>query len=233
MNRESELQKAGEAGDTKRGLRNAERFKENPFLKGATVEIRGKKRFYNVLASTEAVVDLPTGEIKGTVEHKLVKIVDDAEFVKVFADGVAGMYDLGRPGRRVLSYLLEVIQAHPNTDRIYLHFMDALEEPWGISKATFFRGMGELATKRFIAPAATSNMFFLNPCMVWNGDRFRFITEYTRASSKLLADGSQRAIADAIEEKPGKLSQAELEARGQQRLPLPADPADQPTPAPV
>ena len=181
------------------GLRRATRFKENPFLKGATVEIRGKKRFYNVLASSEAVVDLPTGEIRGTVEHKLVKIVDDAEFVKVFANGVAGMYDLGRSGRRVLSYLLEVVQGHPNTDRIYLHFMDAVEEPWGISKAAFFRGMGELVDKQFVAPAALPNMFFLNPCMVWNGDRFRFITEYTRASSKLLQVDSQQADADAIE----------------------------------
>lgn len=204
------------------GLREAKakRFTENPFLKGASVEIRGKKRFYNVMASTEAVVDFASGEIKGTVEHKRVKMVDDAEFVKMFADGVAAMYDLGRSGKRVLSYLLEVVQAHPNTDRIYLHFMEAFDEPWGISKNTFFKGMAELIEKQFVAPAALPNMFYLNPCMVWNGDRFRFITEYTRSSSKLLPTSQADAHARLENVKPAG-DQVELEARGQQRLALP------------
>lgn len=201
------------------GVRRAAKYAENPFLKGASVEIKGKKRFYNVLASTEAVIDMPTGEIRGTVEHKLVKMVDDAEFVKVFADGVAGMYDLGRSGKRVLAYLLEVVQAHPNTDRIYLHFMDAVEEPWGISKNVFFRGMGELIEKQFVAAAERQNMFFLNPCMVWNGDRFRFITEYTRSSSKLLPSSQADAHARLKNTQPGD-EKAALEARGQQTLTL-------------
>jgi hypothetical protein len=203
MSGESESQNLPEKRE-KVGIRRAEKHAINPFLKGASVAVKGKRKFYNVIASSDAVVDLSTGEVKGGVDHKLVKIVDDAEFVKVFANGVAGIYDLNRAGKKVFGYLLEVVQANPNTDRIYLHFMDAIEEPWKIPKTTFFNGMAELIEKSFVAPSDRQNMFFLNPCMVWNGDRFRFIQEYIRQKP-----GKGKTDADNREA---------LEAKGQQRL---------------
>lgn len=162
------------------GVRDAEKHPENPFLKGSEVEIKGRKKRYTIVARPD-VITAPDGAVKGGIEHTIVRLVDDAQFVKVFSDGIAGMYDLNAPGAKVFRFLFDQVQAHPNTDRIYLYFMDAVEEPWKISKPVFFRGMAELLEKAFIARSTNPNMYFLNPQMIWNGDRFRFVQEYQRA----------------------------------------------------
>lgn len=193
---ESKSQEVQENGEKKLGIRAAEKHSKNPFLEGATTTIKGRKKFYNVIAKGDQILTRE-GEVKPFegVEHKVVKLVDDAEFVKVFATGVAGIYDLNAPGKKVFGFLLEMVQQNPNTDRIFLHFMDALEEPWKISKPVFFRGMAELIDKNFVAPSDRQNMFFLNPLMVWNGDRFRFVTEYARESAR-----EAKAAANAAKE---------------------------------
>lgn len=161
------------------GIRSAPTHTENPFLKGSLVEVQGRKKRYSVAARGDVLV-APNGQVKGTVEHTIVRVVDDSQFVKVFADGISGIYDLNSAGSKVFRYLFDEVQKHPNIDRIYLYFMDAQEEPWKISKPVFFRGMGELLDKGFIARSANPNMYYLNPSMIWNGDRFRFVQEYRR-----------------------------------------------------
>lgn len=162
------------------GVRKAPTFTENPFLKGSLVEVSGRKKRYSVAARGDTIIS-KTGQVKGGIEHTIVRVVDDSQFVKVFADGIIGIYDLKSAGSKVFRYLFDEVQKHPNIDRIYLYFMDAQEEPWKISKPVFFRGMAELLDKGFIARSANPNMYYLNPAMIWNGDRFRFVQEYQRA----------------------------------------------------
>lgn len=185
------------------GVRGAPAHKENPFLRGSLVAVKGRKKNYTVASGAMTLTD-KTGVVQGTVQHTITKVIDDTLFVKVFSDGVAGMYDLGRPGAKVFRFLFDEVQKNPNQDRMYLYFMDALEDPWCIPKTTFFKGMAELLDKGFLAKSANPNMFFLNPSMMWNGDRFRFVQEYQRASAfARISDSSD--IAD-------------LEARGQMRI---------------
>ena len=175
-------------------LSTAQRHRINPFMNEAKVEVKGKKRFYSIGVRGDLHVDGATGEVRGTVEHRYVRMVDDAQFTKVFASGAAAIYQLGTNGRTVLWYLMGVVQQNPSTDRIYLSFMDAAEEPFHISKATFYRGMAELIDRQFIAPSVSPNMFFLNPMMIFNGDRFAFVQEFVKRSS-----ATERDIALASE----------------------------------
>lgn len=184
------------------GVRSAPAHKENPFLRGSLVAVKGRKKNYTVASGAMTLTD-KTGVIQGTVQHTITKVVDDTLFVKVFSDGIAGMYDLGRPGAKVFRFLFDEVQKNPNQDRMYLYFMDALEDPWCIPKTTFFKGMAELLDKGFLAKSANPNMFFLNPSMMWNGDRFRFVQEYQRTSA------SARIAVN---------SGGELEAGGQMRI---------------
>lgn len=165
----------------KRGVGGALKHSENPFMRGGEVEIHGRKKRYQIASRQDLVTDPKTGMVKAGVEHTIVRIVDDASFVKVFADGISGMYDLNASGAKVFRYLFDQVQRHPNIDRLYLYFMDAVEEPWSISKPVFYRGMSELLEKGFIAASVNPNIYFLNPGMIWNGDRFRFVQEYRRA----------------------------------------------------
>jgi len=162
------------------GVRNAPVFKENPFIAGALVQVKGRRKNYTVASGAMTLTDR-VGMVQGAVQHSITRIVDDSQFVKVFAEGVAGIYDLSKPGAKVFRFLFDEVQKSPNQDRMYLYFMDAVEEPYCIPKTAFFKGMAELLNKGFLAKSANPNMFFLNPAMMWNGDRFRFVNEYQRA----------------------------------------------------
>lgn len=186
------------------GIRQSKAYPENPFMTGSIVEIKGKKKRYTIAAKSDFLMSRE-GLVKGGIEHTIVRMVDDSKFVKVFSDGIAGMYDLKSAGGKVFRYLFDQVQKFPNVDRIYLYFMDAAEEPWIISRTVFFRGMAELLEKGFIARSESPNMFYLNPAMIWNGDRFRFVNEYRRVETdKKQAGSAQEMLA--------------LEAAGQQRM---------------
>ncbi len=175
------------------GVRSAPQHTENPFMKGVVTDVKGKKKHYSVLGRGVSAIDTATGERVGEIEHTVVRHVDDTQFVKVFADGIAGIYDLDRAGTKVFRYLFDTVQKYPNVDRFHLYFMDAAMEPWSIPKSTFFRGLTSLLEKNFIARSANPNMFFLNPAMIWNGDRFRFVQEFVREKK---TTQSQKKIED-------------------------------------
>lgn len=178
----------------------APKHRTSPFMAEAAIEVRGKKRTIGPYGPPDLVTSRVTGEVNGAVEHRVVRIVDDAKFVKVFADGVAGFYQLGKAGGAVFRYLFDTVQKHPGTDRLYLHFMDAAEEPWHVPKSTFFKGLGELIAKGFVARSANPNLFWLNPLMMFNGDRFQFVQEYRRASRAGLVDfGLPKTRQDQVE----------------------------------
>lgn len=177
--------------DTATGVRGSAQYSENPFMGAVLTQVNGKKKHYPVLGNSVEAINTSTGEHMGEIQHSIVRVIDDTQFVKVFADGIAGIYDLKSPGNKVFRYLFDTVQKYPNVDRFYLYFMDAQEEPWSIPKTTFFRGLGELLEKNFIARSTNPHMFYLNPKMIWNGDRFKFITEYRRAStSPKIADNN-------------------------------------------
>ena len=120
------------------GVRSAPAHRKNPFLAGSSVDVKGRRKRYTITSKTDSVVS-KNGHVVAGVEHSIVRLVDDSPFVKVFADGVAAIYDLGRPGAKVFRYLFDQVQKHPNIDRIYLYFMDATEEPASLRRL-FSRG---------------------------------------------------------------------------------------------
>jgi len=131
---------------------------------------------------------------------------DDAEFVKIFAAGVAASYELTKTGQRVFSVVLDEYQRTPMSrgfvDYVNLFwFGDGIEgRDVGMSEKTFQRGLKELLAKRFLAPKDSAS-FWTNPALFFKGDRVMFIKEYRR----------RRSSAD-------EMDRAALEARGQQRL---------------
>jgi hypothetical protein len=142
-----------------------------------------------------------TGEISAVSTIHMVEERDDAEFVKVFAAGVAASYDLSRTAQRVFQVVLDQYQRTPMSrgfaDYVnLLWFDDGLEgRDVGMSEYTFKRGLRELLDKRFIA-AKDGVSFWTNPALFFKGDRVMFIKEYRRRrttqAQELEAAGQQR-----------------------------------------
>ena len=151
---------------------------------------------------SEDLVNQATGEISGVAAIHQIEERDDAEFVKVFAAGVAATYDLTKTAQRVFQVVLDQYQRTPMSRG----YADSVELFWfgsgingrdaGMSERTWMRGLKELLEKRFFYSMKTST-YWTNPALFFKGDRVLFIKEYRRR-------------------KPTE--QETLEAAGQQRL---------------
>lgn len=154
----------------------------NPLMEPREVTI--KRRLVRS-GRTEDLVNPATGEITGIAAIHQVEERDDAEFVKVFAGGVAASYELTRTAQRVFQVVLDQYQRTPMSRG----YADSIELFWfdqgidgrevGMSEKTFQRGLKELLAKGFLAPKGPST-FWTNPSLFFKGDRVMFIKEYRR-----------------------------------------------------
>jgi hypothetical protein len=157
----------------------------NPLMEPTTVTMH---RRYVRTATNQEFRDLATGEIRAVSMIHIVEDRDDAEFVKVFSEGVKAAYDLSRTGGRVFQSVLDAYQKEKMTggyaDSVRLFwFRDGLNgESIGMSEKTFQRGLKELLMKKFIA-ARTNELFWVNPALFFKGDRVAFVREYRRRSA--------------------------------------------------
>lgn len=162
---------------------------------------------------SEDLINPATGEITGVAAIHQIEERDDAEFVKVFAAGVAASYDLTKTAQRVFQVVLDLYQKTPMSrgyaDTVELFwFGDGIDgNDVGIKENTWYRGLRELLDKRFISPK-TSSSYWVNPALFFKGDRVLFIKEYRRRSDSNNAsrrmqkavntDKKQTALADNI-----------------------------------
>lgn len=134
---------------------------------------------------SEDLVNQATGEITGVAAIHQIEERDDAEFVKVFAAGVAATYELTKTAQRVFQVVLDQYQRTPMSRG----YADSVELFWfgtgingrdaGMSERTWMRGLKELLEKRFLYPKTTSS-YWTNPALFFKGDRVLFIKEYRR-----------------------------------------------------
>lgn len=185
------------------------RYKTNPFISqgGFHIPTRNKRETLQTMGPASVVVD---GQQIDVAQVVRVKQVDTDRFVKVFVNHLAGFYDLTPTSMRLLTVLLHVVSdaRFRDTDQIVLTEAIAREtmkehgqKP--LSSASYYRAVNELIASGFIAPTETPPLFFINPAVLFNGDRVRLVTELQRDK----ATAAQR-------------ERAALEAAGQKQLPL-------------
>jgi hypothetical protein len=157
----------------------------NPLVEPQSVQT---KRRYIKSGRSEDLINTSTGEVVGVAAIHQVEEKDDAEFVKVFAAGVAATYELTKTAQRVFQVVLDQYQRTPMSrgfaDYVNLFwFGDGIEgRDVGMSEFTFKRGLRELLDKRFLHPKDSAS-FWTNPALFFKGDRVMFIKEYRRRVS--------------------------------------------------
>lgn len=164
-------------------LRNLEFSPDrNPLIDPRKIEI---KRRYVSTGRTGELIDPQTGELRAVAVIRQVEEKDDAEFVKVFSDGIKASYGLSKTAHRVFQVVLDEYEKTPMSggyaDSLYLAwFGDGLSgRDIGMTDRTFQTGLRELLAKGFIAPRAP-NLFWVNSNLFFKGDRVIFMKEYRR-----------------------------------------------------
>jgi hypothetical protein len=135
----------------------------------------------------EGLIHAGVGENFGVAAVHQVEERDEAEFVKLFAAGVAASYTLSRTAQRVFQLVLEQYQRTPAS----MGFADSVNLFWfgegiegrdvDMKEDTFKRGLRELLDKRFLSPKGPTS-FWTNPALFFKGDRVMFVKEYRRRS---------------------------------------------------
>jgi hypothetical protein len=157
----------------------------NPLIQPQTVEL---KRRYVRSSNSHTVVNMETGEIHGIAAIHQIEEKDDAEFVKIFADGVAASYELTKTAQNVFRVVLDQYQKTPMSngyaDYVNLFwFDDGIDgKTLNMSEYTFKRGLRELIDKTFLWPKDSAS-FWVNPALMFKGNRAVFIKEYRRKIS--------------------------------------------------
>ena len=202
MNDIAKMQRGG-----KRGL---VRYESNPFLTHALAMTKtGVRRISNSDGNRMLVVSEKSGEIMAPAGFWHAQQVDKTEFVKLFVNGVKALAELTSAGTRVFEVLYLRVQKAIGKDQVWLTFPSLDQKATNMSEATFYRGMGELLKKSFIAESTTPGLYFLNPDYLWNGDRLAFVKEYTLQAE----EGQEKAPKVDV----FASDQAKLEANGAKR----------------
>lgn len=176
-------------------------YEENPFLDG--VGYNKRKKTEVLYDGQQAIIRTDTGEvIEDHLSVARVRMVDSDQFVKVYVANLWLIFELGKPAQRVAEFVLHQVGRRAMDKGevllIYSEYERYFKDRGGISRPTYMRGLQELAQKNLIARSSVPNVWWINPAVVFNGDRARFITEIRRKT---------------------KSTAAALEARGQGRLP--------------
>ena len=179
-------------------MQGVELYRSNPFTE--VLEITTKKKMIRV-GNGKQLIDTRTGEMENITHIVTYKEVDDAEFVKFFTGNIALTFDLTAAGNKAFQLVMRVAQKEAiGKDELYLND-EVVEEfvmEFGVklSISTFRRGLKELLTKQILAKSTKTNIYYLNPHLIFNGDRVAF----TQAVRRKKKDDSNENQLDLLSE---------------------------------
>lgn len=161
---------------------------KNPFLKQAILEVDRHivHKWKNTAGSDQKaislVIDPDSGEIVGQTTFMRQIEVDEDKFTKLYLTQFQVFFDLTTAGIRVFGYVMTCMK--PKNDMIYFDRDECMEYTKYKSVESVYRGLTELLNAGIIARGKNDNVYFINPLIIWNGDRARFVTEYVKKSKK-------------------------------------------------
>ena len=170
------------------------RYKDNPFLEGMVVPVKGKQvRLSRLGRDDNILVNQNTGEVQGT-HVTTYKRVDSEQFVKLFTANIGLTFELSSAGIKAFGVLVWSVQNSAlSKDEVDLDTLvleaflqcqvSASKQPLRLSLATFKRGLNELEKAKIIAKTMRQGRYFINPNFVFNGDRIAFTTVIERKNT--------------------------------------------------
>lgn len=180
--------------EKKLSVSSAEKHEHNPFLGEDLFKIdKGRKQII-VGGTKDVLVDSETGETKGMAFMHRIKTVDKAQFVKLYVSEIQSLFDLSRTGLKVFGFVINSLRI--NGDTIYINHRKVMEYCEYKSTRPVYKGLAELLNNNIIAMSKDANMWYINPSIVFNGDRIAFIKEY-RLKDKEVTHGKQLEITDS------------------------------------
>ena len=187
-------------------VRELPKFKKNPFVEQEDFKPRRTKKAKISANKNEVVVNTETGATTGITYLHRIQEVDEDQFIKVYVKGLSAMYDLSQSAHRVLQYFM--INLPANKADIILNMPDLMKFCGYNQRTQAYRHIGELARAGIMAKSEEVNGWFLNPAIIFNGDRIALINEIHKKPGHLHdspSAGIARTSNDLKRYNPGEL----------------------------
>lgn len=157
----------------KYSLKKYDKYEYNPFIKGLVI----KKKDKTIAIAEKALINLNTGDPEKVAFIYLKKELDKEEFMKFFLSELNTIFDLSSYALKVLIYISNAIKI--NEDKIYFSVKECTEQT-KLSKVAVYYGLYELLENKLIARSTDPRIFFINPKIMFKGDRLVIIRDYFR-----------------------------------------------------
>lgn len=189
----------------------------NPFLVQTIASANiGNKQLHFAVGKDETVVNTATGALNETqAAFKLTKVIDKSKFVMLYMALMNDFFKFSKSSQKLVRTILnEVSESGMQKDSIYLSLdvvKDYLKEhDETIGKTSYSKAIKDLIASSLIAESNRTNIWFVNPAMVFNGDRATFITELIKENPDIV----DHAIAFKEQQNPSNESPSNKVLRG-------------------
>lgn len=163
-------------------LKEVGKFETNPFLDEGVLTIKRGKSTIIAGSTKKVMVDTETGEAEGVAILHKFKEVDRDQFIKLYLGEMKSLFELSKTGLKAFGYVLTCMRI--NDAEIYLNVTSMVEFCGWSTTSQAYRGIGELIVNKIIAQSINPNLWYINPNVIFNGDRIAFIKEYRLKQTK-------------------------------------------------
>lgn len=179
------------------------KFDKNPFRANTVAEVDiGYKK--TTFGTGKRVADTDTGEDLGEAAYQQVRVVDKSKFLMFYLAGQQMFWQLTPKAQKVLRLIFnEVSENAIGKDEIYLSWEIGKRffEKEGIKcgRSSYFDAVKELADKMVIAESIRTNIWFINPVLIFNGNRATFVQKIISEDPSLVEEAQEITARRALE----------------------------------
>lgn len=162
-------------------IKEFESYNENPFVEKAIQDIKIVKRTQVIRPENRDEIQMITsseGEVTGYSAFTRFIEVDEEKFAKVYLSQFASFWELSKPAIRVFGYIITVLK--PKQDNFTFDMADCLAYTKYNTEKSVFEGLSALITCGIVARGNRHYRYFINPLVVFNGDRVAFTKMYVK-----------------------------------------------------
>lgn len=154
--------------------RNKERYDENPFMKELKISLIRKTKSEQ-FGNEQIIVNQSTGEFEGVPVMLRKRKVDANQFVKMYISTMKAWLNLSPKAQKMLRCI--ITQMKPNKDVVHLELnSEEIKMTSQLkSKVSMYGGLDELIDRHIIAKGKYSDQFYINPNVMFSGNRMVFI----------------------------------------------------------
>jgi intergrase/recombinase len=176
---------------------------KNPFIEKAINEINDNivKKYKNATGTDKKAIlqafDPKTGEMLGHTTFVRQIEVDEDQFTKVYLSQFHSFFDLGTQGIRVFGYIMSKLII--GQDMFIFILNDVMEYTKYTSKSSVFIGIGQLLKAEIIARGPSDSLYYINPLVIFNGNRVTYARTYVKKQKESKLDPKQTSLFGQIE----------------------------------